>query len=79
MDKQAIATMVLGSAIVEWLADEALPDSEPATLYGELCQRLRGVGVPVLRGQVARKPETHLFSTEACSIALSCGLIANTN
>ena len=53
MDKQATATMVLGSAIVEWLAGEALQDSEPATLYGELCQRLRGVGMPVLRGQVA--------------------------
>ena len=53
MDKQAPASMVLGSAIVEWLADEALQDSEPAILYGELCQRLRGVGIPVLRGQVA--------------------------
>jgi adenylate cyclase len=53
MDKQAPVSMVLGSAIVEWLADEALKDSEPAILYGELCQRLRGVGIPVLRGQVA--------------------------
>src|SRR6476660_773618 len=53
MDKQATATMVLGSAIVEWLAGEALQDTEPAILYGELCQRLRGVGMPVLRGQVA--------------------------
>jgi adenylate cyclase len=53
MDKQATATTVLGSAIVEWLAGEALQDSEPANLYGELCQRLRGVGIPILRGQVA--------------------------
>jgi adenylate cyclase len=53
MNTQTAATMVLGSAIVEWLADEALQDSEPANLYGELCQRLRGVGIPVLRGQVA--------------------------
>ena len=53
MDEQAASTRVLGSAIVEWLADEALQDSEPAILYGELCQRLRGVGMPVLRGQVA--------------------------
>jgi hypothetical protein len=28
----------LGSAIVEWLADEALQDSKPAILYRELCQ-----------------------------------------
>jgi adenylate cyclase len=27
--------------------------SEPANLYGELCERLRGVGIPILRGQVA--------------------------
>jgi adenylate cyclase len=52
MDEQATTT-VLGNAIVEWLADEALQDTEPARLYGELCQRLRGVGVPILRGQVA--------------------------
>ena len=51
MDEQA--TTVLGSAIVEWLADEALRDSEPAKLYGELCLRLRGVGMPILRGHVA--------------------------
>ena len=51
MDEQA--TTVLGSAIVEWLAEEALRDTEPAKLLGELCQRLRGVGMPVLRGHVA--------------------------
>jgi adenylate cyclase len=47
------ATTVLGSGIVEWLAGEALQDTQPAKLYGELCQRLRSVGVPILRGQVA--------------------------
>ena len=51
MDEQA--TTVLGGTIIEWLADEALHDTEPAALYGELCQRLRGVGMPILRGQVA--------------------------
>jgi adenylate cyclase len=51
MDEQA--TTVLGSAIVEWLADEALQDTEPAALYDELCRRLRGVGTPILRGHVA--------------------------
>jgi adenylate cyclase len=51
MDEQA--TTVLGSAIVEWLAGEALRDTEPAKLLGELCQRLRGVGIPILRGHVA--------------------------
>jgi adenylate cyclase len=53
MDNQATASTVLGGAVVEWLAEEALRDSEPAALYSELCQRLRGVGMPILRGQVA--------------------------
>lgn len=53
MDNQALASSVLGSAIVEWLADQALADSEPAALFGELCQRVRGVGMPILRAQVA--------------------------
>ena len=53
MEEKSAATAVLGNAIVEWLADEALQNSEPANLYGELCQRLRGVGIPILRGQVA--------------------------
>jgi adenylate cyclase len=53
MDSQPTASTVLGNAIVEWLADEALQQSEPAALYGELCRRLVGVGIPLLRGQVA--------------------------
>jgi adenylate cyclase len=52
VDEQAASTRVLASAIVEWLAGEALGDSEPTALYGELCQRLRGVGMPILRGRV---------------------------
>jgi adenylate cyclase len=51
-DEQLPSTRVLGSAIVEWLAGEALLDSEPTVLYGELCERLRGVGIPIRRGQV---------------------------
>jgi adenylate cyclase len=51
-NEQAASTKVLASAIVEWLAGEALQDSEPTALYGELCQRLRGVGIPILRGRV---------------------------
>jgi adenylate cyclase len=54
MDEQAASTTVLGSAVVEWLADEALQDSEPAILCRELCQRLRGVGMPVLRINIHR-------------------------
>jgi adenylate cyclase len=50
---QATASTVLGSPISEWLAEEALHDSEPAALYAELCQRLRDVGMPILRGQFA--------------------------
>ena len=53
MDSQETASTVLGGTIGEWLADEALLDSEPAALYTQLCQRLRGIGMPILRGQVA--------------------------
>src|SRR5262249_23488933 len=53
MDSQDTASTVLGTTISEWLADRALHDSEPAVLYAELCQRLRGVGMPILRGQLA--------------------------
>jgi adenylate cyclase len=53
MEEKLAGTAVLGNAVVEWLADEALRDTEPADLYGELCQRLRGVGIPILRGQVS--------------------------
>ena len=52
VDEQSRSIRVLSSAIVEWLAGEALQDSEPPALYGELCQRLRGVGMPILRGRV---------------------------
>jgi adenylate cyclase len=53
MDNQTVPESVLGSAIVEWLAEQAVLDTEPVGLFGELCQRLRGVGTPISRGQVA--------------------------
>jgi adenylate cyclase len=53
MDTQETASTILGSTISEWLAEQALRDSEPAALYAELCQRLRAVGMPILRGHVA--------------------------
>ena len=52
MDTQETASTVLGGTISEWLAEQALLDSEPAVLYAELCQRLRGAGMPVLRGTI---------------------------
>ncbi len=53
MDNEAPQSTVLGDTILEWLSGQALHDTEPGALYGELCQRLRGVGLPILRGQVA--------------------------
>ena len=41
MDNQAPQSTVLDGTILEWLSNEALQDSEPGALYGELCQRLR--------------------------------------
>src|SRR6516165_5760741 len=53
MDNELAAPTLLGGAIVEWLAEQSLLDTAPAGLFNKLCQRLRGVGMPILRGHVA--------------------------
>jgi adenylate cyclase len=53
MDTQAETPSFLSNVIVEWLAEQALLDTEPAGLFGELCRRLRGLGTPIMRAQVA--------------------------
>jgi adenylate cyclase len=53
MDTEETGQTVLGGTISEWLTEQALHNSDPATLYGDLCLRLRGIGMPILRGQVA--------------------------
>jgi len=75
MEEQAPATTVLGSAIVEWLADEALQDSEPATLCSELCQRLRGVGIPILRCQVAFRVLHPLYDASTLTWTAERGVV----
>ena len=75
MDDQATASTVLGSAIVEWLADEALQDSEPAALYGELCLRLRAVGIPILRGQVAFRVLHPLYDASTVNWTVENGVV----
>lgn len=58
MEDQAPASTVLGGAIVEWLAGEALHDSEPEVLYsggdGSVCRRGSGPLAPAWRVSVAR-------------------------
>jgi adenylate cyclase len=65
MDSQAADSMVLGGTISTWLAEQALLDSQPAALYAELCERLRGVGFPVVRGQVAFRVLHPLYDASA--------------
>jgi adenylate cyclase len=67
MDSQTTASTVLGDSIVAWLADEALNETEPPALYGELCQRLRGIGVPILRGRVGYRVLHPLYDVSAMS------------
>jgi adenylate cyclase len=67
MDSHATDSMVLGGTISTWLAEQALLDSEPAALYAELCERLRGVGFPILRGQVAFRILHPLYDASAIS------------
>jgi adenylate cyclase len=77
MDPQATASTVstaLGDAIIEWLSDQALHESAPATIYDELCGRLRAVGVPVLRGQVAFRVLHPLYDASALTWKLEKGI-----
>ena len=71
MDIEETESTVLGGTISEWLAGEALLDSEPAALYTELCQRLRGIGMPILRGQVGFRILHPLY--EASTISWMAG------
>ena len=76
MDAQETST-VLGGTISEWLAEEALHDSEPAALYAELCQRLRGVGMPILRGQVAFRILHPLYNASTISWTAEKGAVVS--
>jgi adenylate cyclase len=75
MDNQATASMVLGDSIIEWLAHEALLESEPAALYGELCRRLRAVGLPLLRGQVAFRILHPLYAASTVNWTAEKGIV----
>jgi adenylate cyclase len=75
MEEQATGTEVLGGAIVEWLADEALQDSEPAPLCNELCQRLRGVGIPVVRFQGAFRVLHPLYDASTLNWTAGRGVV----
>jgi adenylate cyclase len=77
MDSQAAASTVLGHTIIEWLADEALRESEPAALYGELCLRLRGVGIPVLRAQVAFRILHPLYAASTVNWTAETGIVVD--
>jgi adenylate cyclase len=75
MDYQDTTSRVLGNGLVDWLADEALLDSEPAALYDELCRRLRGIGMPLLRGQVTFRILHPLYDASAVSWTAATGVV----
>lgn len=77
MDSQATDSMVLGGTISTWLAEQALNDTEPAALYAELCERLRGVGFPILRGQVAFRILHPLYDASAISWTADKGAVVS--
>jgi hypothetical protein len=79
MEDPETASKVLGNAIIEWLADEALRESEPATLFGELCQRLRAIGTPILRGWVAFRVLHPLYNSSSLTWNAEKGVIAARN
>jgi adenylate cyclase len=77
MDSQETASTILGGTISAWLAEEALHDSEPAALYAELCQRLRGVGIPILRGQIGFRILHPLYDASAISWTADSGAVVD--
>jgi len=77
MDNQAPQSTVLDGTILEWLSSEALRDSEPGALYGELCQRLRGVGLPILRGQVAFRILHPLYEASTMTWDVGSGVVVD--
>jgi adenylate cyclase len=77
MDYQDTTSRVLGNAVVDWLADEALLESEPAALYDELCRRLRGIGMPLLRGHVAFRILHPLYDASTVSWTAATGAVVD--
>jgi adenylate cyclase len=75
MDSQATASTALGHTIIEWLAHEALLDSEPPALYGELCRRLCAVGLPLLRAQVAFRILHPLYAASTVNWTAEKGIV----
>jgi adenylate cyclase len=75
MDNQATASAALGNSIIEWLAHEALLESEPPALYGELCRRLRAVGLPMLRGQVGFRILHPLYDASTVNWTAETGIV----
>jgi len=76
MESQATTSTALGNTIVEWLAGEALLETEPAALYGELCQRLRGIGIPILRAQVGFRVLHPLYDASTLNWNAERGVVA---
>ena len=52
-------------ALSDWLAEEALLNSDSVALYDELCRRLRALGVPLLRAQMAFRVLHPLYGASA--------------
>jgi adenylate cyclase len=75
MDTQETESTVLGGTISEWLAEQALLESEPAALYADLCQRLRGVGMPILRGTVTFRILHPLYDASAITWTADKGAV----
>jgi adenylate cyclase len=77
MDNQETASSVRGNAIMEWLTDESLHDSEPAAVYSELCLRLRDAGIPILRGQVGFRILHPLYDASTIRWTVERGVVVD--
>ncbi|HLX16467.1 MAG TPA: adenylate/guanylate cyclase domain-containing protein [Bradyrhizobium sp.] len=75
MDDHETASRELGNAIVEWLADEALRESDPTNLFDELCRRLRAIGTPVMRAQLAFRVLHPLYNASTLTWYVEKGVV----
>jgi adenylate cyclase len=65
VSNESLSSAVLTEDIVDWLMDETLQEAEPSAVYGNLCERLRGAGLPLMRGYVTFRVLHPLYSASA--------------
>ena len=70
MTRSTLSTSLM-DATAAWLTDQALGDSDSAELFDAFCQRVRGAGIPIMRGYVAFRMLHPLYHSHGLNWTLS--------